>query len=294
MIRAASAAALLGLVVLAGCSSPSELMIAVQTDLSMPKDIDTIQLEVLRGAEPKFSRAFENLGGTDPQARLPLTLGAYAEDEPGAEVRVRAIARTGGAEGAVLILREVVTTVPEERVALLHVPLHFLCDGSAEVRGFEVKNAVCAEDETCVAGACAPSAVDSGALPDYAPEDVFGGGSGAGDGKCFDVTACFAGATEATVDPASCAFAADGALNVALRTEGDGMCGDAGCLVALDAESSAGFRQSGSQVLLPPAVCEQVMTGKISAVVTAPAGTSCPQKTVGLPTCGPWAAVGGE
>jgi hypothetical protein len=293
-VRAARAAMILGCVAPAGCSAPSEIMIAVQTDLSLPKDIDTIELQVRRGTETKFQNFFQNLGEADAQARLPLTLGAYTEDEPGAEVRVRAIGRTGGQQGPVRILREVETTLPEERVALLHVPLHFLCDGSGVQQGFEVENTECPDGQTCVAGACTTIAVDSSALPDYAPGDVFGGGSGTGDGDCFDVAGCFAGATAVMVEAGACAFSANGAVNVALRTGGDGIETDAGPLVALDAGTAEGFRQSGQQVLLPPAVCTQRMAGKVVDVVTAPASGSCPQKTIGLPTCGPWSAAGGK
>lgn len=294
MTRRMRAAMILGGAALAGCSGPSELMIAVQTDLSLPEDIDTIQLEVLRGNEVRFQNFFEKLGTSEASARLPLTLGAYTEDEPGVAVRVRAVARAGGQQGAVRILREVETTIPEERVALLRVPLHFLCDGSGVQQGFDVKNTVCAEGETCVAGACAKIGVDSSALPDYAPEDIFGGGSGTGDGDCFDVAACFAGASPAAVDLDACAFAADAAVNVALQTGGDGIETDVGPLVPLDAGSAEGFRQSGTQVLLPPAVCAQMAAGKVTAVVTAPAAGSCQQKTTGLPTCGPWSAAGGQ
>jgi hypothetical protein len=290
VIRAACATAVLGLGVVSGCSQPSELMIAVHTDLGLPKDIDTIHLEVRRGAQLKYSRDFRHLGEPDAEARLPLTLGLVAEEEPGAEVRVRAIARRGGETGEVRILREAVTTIPEERVALLHLPLQFLCDGSGEEKNDgQVENKVCGEGETCAAGACVSAAVDSAALSDYAPEDVFGGGSGAGGSQCFDVATCFAQAEDADVD-ASCSFDAQGAVNVALRTVGYGICGDADteCLVALDADGDAGFQASQGKVQLPAAVCAQRMAGKVRRVVMAPAGGSCPQKVIGLPTCGPW------
>lgn len=288
MSRAACAMVVvgLGLGVMSGCSKPSELMIAIHTDLSLPKDIDTIRLEVLRGDDSKYQQDFENLGDADADPRLPLTLGLVAKEEPGAEVRVRVSARRGGEAGEVRILREAVTTIPEERVALLHLPLQFLCDGSgSEKNDGQVENKVCAVGQTCVAGACVSAAVDSAALSDYAPEDVFGGGSGNGDGACFDVASCFAQGADVDVD-SECAFD-DGAVNVALRTESDGVCGDKGCLVALDAGGDAGFQGSEGKVKLRATVCAQITAGKVLGVVAAPVGGSCPQKTMGLPICRP-------
>lgn len=294
MSQAARVAAFVGLLALTGCDRPSELMIAVDTDLHQDVDVDSIQIEVLRGEELRFLHAFGSLGTLNPQARLPLTLGLVAEEEPGAEVRIRVSARKNEQPR---ILREAVTTIPAERVALLHLPLRFLCLDSAErSAGDQVVNAFCGEGETCVAGGCASSAVDSSTLPDYTPEAVFGGGSGAGDGDCFDVAACFAAATEVTVD-ADCAFAlpSDGPINVALRTVGAGIPVDAGNLVALDADSADGFTVSAGRVVLPMPACMQRMAGKVDAVVTAAVNEGCPrQKTLGLPTCGSWSATGAE
>lgn len=301
-MRRARLAGAVALALLGGCSSPNELMIAVQTDLSVPDDIDTIQLEVWSGGTQKFERSF----CPDPtviecQAELkhPLTLGLVS-DEAGAPVQVRLIAFTGGdIAGAPRILREVETTIPAERLALLQIPLHYLCDGSAAPTsdGSSVTNAVCGAGETCIAGTCAPAAVDSASLPDYAPEDVFGGGAAVEDGKCFDVSACFAAATEVTVDTADCSFVADGDVNVALRTTaagtsaGDGFCiGAEGCLVVLDEGDAGGYQQSsGGRIQLPPGVCDKLgatgVPGRVDGVVTAPAQGDCAKKRIGLPVC---------
>lgn len=278
-----------------GCSPPDEIVVAIPTDLKLPEDLDTLQIQVFKGNTPRFSEAYERLGATDAEARFPVTLGFYSTTGGGDAVRIKAIGRVGGALGEVRILREAVTRIPQNRVALLTMPLYFLCDGSGRDDGNgNVVNRVCGEGETCVAGRCAPSAVDASSLPDYSAKAVYGGGSGFGDGDCFDVTACFDGAAPAEVDTATCSIEADGALNVARTTEGDGICGDDGCLVALDAGGRDGFQTEGGRVRLPPAVCEQRASGKVTGVVTAPVTAACPQKVVGLPTCGPWSASGSE
>ncbi|WP_438013953.1 hypothetical protein WMF18_23855 [Sorangium sp. So ce315] len=311
MRSALRAAAAVGLIALGGCSSPSELMIAVHTDLGVPDDIDLVKIAVFRGGREKFVDEYPNLGGEGAGARLPFTLGLVAE-APGVEVHVRASAWS---KGLPRIVREAVTTIPSERVALLHLPLHFLCDGfarrvdradlDAPLDG--VENARCGEGETCVAGACVAAEVDSSTLPDYAPEDVFGGSGSQGGSACFDVARCFAAAREVSLLDAGgdCSFvrvqepgSAAQPVNVALKTppqsEARGICGESGCFVALDAGSEAGFEEGADGVVrLPPAVCGQVAAGKGIEVVSQPAGEGCPQKVQALPTCGPWSAAGG-
>lgn len=298
MTRARRLVAILALTALpaAGCSRAGELVVAVQTDMAVPKDIDTIKIEVFVGSALKFSNDYRRLGMPDAEVKLPATLGFYAEDDPEGPVRVKVSARVGGDQGSVRVVREVVTEVPDDRVARLPVPIHFLCDGSGVSENGEAIDVMCpAADETCIAGACAPSAVDVEALVDYDPADVYGGGTGSGDGACFDVEPCFAAAEPVppgALDLDACAFPAGANVNVALRVDGDGMCGDAGCFIALDADSEAGWRVLGGTLVLPPAACAQVAAGKVLGVVTAPVTDACPRKTAGLPTCGLWSASG--
>lgn len=160
----------------------------------------------------------------------------------------------------------------------------------------------CPDGLTCVAGSCSQSSVSSASLPDYTAAQIFGGGTGNGDGACFDTATCFGAATEVTLDlatfasdPTTCrASLSSASVNVALRTQGSGICGPSGCFVALDAGSDAGWKAgSGGTITLPPAVCTQVQKGDLPGVVAAPVGTgTCQQKTSSIPTCGPWSATG--
>jgi hypothetical protein len=154
----------------------------------------------------------------------------------------------------------------------------------------------CPDGQTCVNGACETAEVDSSTLKEFAPEEIFGGGSGEGDGSCFDVGACFTESAPVVIDPAvlddgaaPCTFDAPEGVNVGLVTEGDGICGTAGCFVALDAEQ---VTLAAGKLTLPRAVCDKLRDKKLLGVVTSPVAGTCGRKTGGLPTCGPWSASG--
>ncbi|HTN82662.1 MAG TPA: hypothetical protein VL242_03230 [Sorangium sp.] len=317
--RAVSIAAVsfLSLAAAAGVSAcggeKGQLMVVFQTDMSLPKDIDTIRVEATLDGSIVYDETFERLGGED-SIRLPATLGFLSPDDPTQALRVRVIASRGGKDG-VRLLREVLTTVPEGRTATLHMPIQFLCDGSAEVerdadgkalrdaQGHVLVKNSCPEGQSCVAGSCVPREIDSRALPEFEAQAVFGGGDGDSDGLCFDTLRCFAAAASAPVDLE--AFAADatvcratapsGEINVALLTQGGGICGESACFVPLDAESDAGFRvEAGNVLRLPVEVCRRAQQGKLAGLAIATAGEgTCRRKGTDLPTCGPWSASGG-
>ncbi|WP_437593093.1 hypothetical protein [Sorangium sp. So ce1000] len=312
--RSASAVAFLALAAAgaAACSGEKgQLMVVFQTDMSLPKDIDTVRIEATLDGSVVYDETFERLG-SEGSIRLPATLGFLTPDDPSQALRVRVIASRGGRDG-VRLLREVLTTVPEGRTATLHMPIQFLCDGSAEVErdgdgnvlrdgdgNVLVKNS-CPEGQSCVAGSCVPREVDSRSLPDFKIEAVLGGGTGDGDGVCFDTLRCFTAAASTPVDleafaadPTDCrATAPSGEVNVALLTQGGGICGESACFVPLDAESDAGFRvEEGNVLRLPVEVCRRAQSGKLAGLAIAPAGEgTCRRKGTDLPTCGPWSAL---
>jgi len=273
-----------------GCTpeASGQLMVAVQTDMSLPKDIDAIRIEVFNEGVPKFRKDYERLGTFDGEIRLPGTLALLAPDKADSAITVTVSARMGGANGKVRVLRQVVTTVPQDRIASLQVPLRFVCDGSGEdVNGDAVST--CPDGQTCIAGSCADRNVDSSTLPDYEESDVFA------DGNCFDPTTCWSFPVVVDVDTSDCSFEApadEDRLNVALAVEGDGICGPAGCFVTLDAQSDEGWKiAENGRVVLPPAICEKLESREIISIVTSSTTNSCPQKTLSLPTCGPWSAA---
>lgn len=272
-----------------GCTpeADGQLMLAVQTDMSLPKDIDAIRIEVFNEGVPKFRKDYERLGTFDGEIRLPGTLALIAPDKPDSAITVSVSARMGGANGKVRVLRQVVTTVPQDRIASLQIPLRFVCDGSGEDENGEAVS-TCPEGQTCIAGSCADREIDSSTLPDYVEEDVFA------DGECFDPATCWGFPIVTDVDASDCSIAApddESAFNVALAVEGDGICGATGCFVTLDANTLEGWElRDDGRVGLPPAVCTMMEEGRVVSVVTTPVTDACPQKTLGLPTCGPWSA----
>ncbi len=311
-------ALLIGLGVIASsCSAKSRglVMLAIQTDLSLPKDIDRIRVEVLyvdSGAFA-FQQDFDQIG-EEGRILLPATIGFTAPKDPSRAVKIRVIASRGSDEG-VRVLREIVTTVPVDRTATLPVLIQFLCDGSGEPErdaagnikrddsGKVIVKSSCPEGLTCVSGSCKENALDPEGLADYAPAEIFGGGTGDGDGQCFDVAACFDGAARVALDLDTFAKGGDAALcqaklgaglNVAIETQGAGICSRSRCFVALDAESENGWKSGASgTIVLPPRVCELALAGEIVGLVaSAPNVTSCPKKEPSIPTCGPWSSAG--
>jgi len=307
--------ALAGGVLAAACTaSPrGQLIVAFKTDMSLPKDVDAVRIIVF-GAQNNtlYNQSFGRDG--DGELRLPATLAVVAPGESAEAVKVRVIA-TKQSDVGVRVLREVVTTVPPQRAATLEIPIQFLCDGSGEVERDAAGNVVrdefgnakiknnCPDGLTCVAGSCVEAEVDSATLPDFTPEEVFGGGDGSGNGNCFEAYECFKERTVAALDldefaasnKATCRAKASGEINVALATQGSGTCGAKGCYVPLDANSDAGWKKASTEGLinLPSAICEKASKGEIVGLVAAPVGTgTCAKKTAALPNCGPWSSTG--
>jgi hypothetical protein len=250
-----------------GCSgdkvTQGELILAVQTDMSLPKDVDEVRIEVTSFGNVVFKNRYPvGAGGL----RIPATLGILPGANARALVTIRVIAIQ---RGKPRMLREVVTTVPSARLATLRLPIQWLSDGSAKVQGDptatdggtsfrslhpaageigdEIIVSTCPPEQTNIAGECVDWNVDSDTLPDYSAEDVFGGGKEDGTGgACFDTLGCMQDAV--TVHPdGSCTIvppaAQPGLVNVALRLPlgGDGICDDANCYIPLDSAAGSGW-----------------------------------------------------
>lgn len=265
-----------------------ELVLYLQTDLSIPEDVSSLRVEVVKTGRVQFAQTY--LIGPSPLLEVPATLSIVAGDDPSEPVSIRILARqvapgADGDDGVPRVLREIVTTVPPNRSALLPITLQWLCadEKSLTVDDGEVSNA-CGEGETCVAGSCEPQAIDSSTLADFDARVLDGQAPSSG---CFDATTCLAAAALSPVDPASCSVAAPTgareAWNFALRLPPDsgGSCDATHCFVPLD-EGVDGWRaDDNGRILLPPAVCEG--STPLEVVVS----TTCPTKTELIPICGP-------
>lgn len=286
-----------------GCSAEDEvepakgLMLAIRTDMSIPEGVSSMRIEVLTNGVPKLLADYD-LGPAPDKTSLPGTLALLPPADPTLPVKIRVVART--LTGKATVMREVTTTVPNDRLVMLPIGIQWLCwdsviEDKADPNNPTFRNTTCASDETCIAGGCAPQKVDSAALPTFDPTQIFGGAAAAGaKGQCFDTVACFGSSTTEAPD-SSCTLAAPPAgqeakYNVALvLPPGDsaGICGDTSCLVPLERDDADGWKLEGNRVKLPPSVCQK-LGSSIAAVAVS---NGCTTKTSALPTCGPWSSV---
>jgi hypothetical protein len=282
---------------------PGELVVSVTTDVSIPKDIDTIRVQVLSNGVTAYDSYFVVAPGSGG-LKIPATLGLLAGSDPTAPVLVRVIAIS---KNKAVILREATVQVPTNRTALLQLPLQWLSEGSAKdpnpmVQGMpdpttdDIVEATCKTGETSIAGACESDAVETDTLPDYLPALVFGGGDADGGGTCFETIKCFPSAAAAKVDTTGCTVdvpkgADTSKLNVALvPTDGAGICAEGStkdCFVPLDLDPTEGWTLKGSIIQLPKGLCDVIENGLKASVTVS---TGCPSKTLANPTCGPWDA----
>jgi sugar lactone lactonase YvrE len=263
------------------------IMIVVETDLGVPKDLDRVDLIVTRRGATLRSDQIT----LSPAKLLPTNIELRADREGGAPVTIQAVGRK---DGRARIVREAVTTIPAARLATLHMPLNYLCDATAvEAKPGEVTS-TCAAGLTCVQGVCAPSAVSEESLPTFAPSTP-APANAATDTSCFDVTKCFATANELPLDLSDCSIetpqgATAAKLTLALKEPltAAGICDGAACWVVLDQEGwipvGAGATL-GARIQLPPGVCIARTQGKPFALA---ASTTCTAKTAQRELCPVW------
>ena len=286
-----------------------QLMLAVQSDMALPKDVDEVRIEVLVYGNLLFGNTYNAGYGN---LTIPATFALVAGKDPTTPVTLRVMGRQ---KQKTRTLREVITTVPSDRIATLRVPISWFCDGSAKDSASGNVESTCEAGSTCVAGTCVSSKVDSTVLPGFTAETIFGGSVSPATGKCLDVQTCFRNATDVpNIDLASCsvrlATAVGAGMNFALRTtaetttrippaavkEGDGVCAEdkTNCLVPLDADTSPeGWSvdpADPTRVRLPAGVCKKLQEKEAFVLRMS---TQCDTKTSTLPTCGTWSSVTG-
>lgn len=294
MFRTAATAVVLLVGSAPSCATPpppGETMMVLETDMSLPKDVDSVKIEVLVRGDVRHKAVFEKLGG-EQSVKIPASLGIIIgpESDPTTPVTVRV---TASQKGQARVLNEAVTTVPEGRLVALRMPIQWLCWDRITVDGDGNAQTDCPKGETCVAGSCVTNKVDPAKLKDFRAEEVFGGGTGDGDGSCFDVGACFTAGTDAPVDLATCSITSGVDVNVGIRVESAGICGPGGCFVVLDGKSDLGWQPGpGGTIKLPRAVCDRIGSGSAAGVSVSAVSATCAQKTNTLPTCGPWSSAG--
>ena len=325
---------------LGGCSGETkgQVILALQTDMSLPEDISLVKIKVKAGGATRHDGTYIVDPNQDPFEQLPATLAVVAgeKDNETVELTVTAFRSAAGGGFEARTLNKTITTIPTERVAMLHVPMQWLCTDSVEPDEDEEDEykSTCPSDNgkerACVAGSCKDVHINSADLPNFNPDDVFGGDEEGSNGTCFPTEECFDEGEDlvpdsdcvVTFDPAS-----DEILNFAAlaTTGGIGNCRSTGgtpCYVGLDKSQTAGWYEilddegsptdeggdsSGSGGAAPPSeaplgrrfqlpmkVCERMNldTPTVVGVRVSTSEACLVTKTAKYPTCGPWSSVG--
>ena len=288
------AALALSLTTTTGCdssskvSSPSSgaLQIVLESDLSIPADIDRVRLDVTDGKKSLLHMEGD-LGAGALLIPARFEVKGIGSTSP---VKVEAVAYKGDSPR---VERDAITPIPVDQVGELRLALNYLCVGTAKTDPDGTVTSTCPNGLTCVQGECMSSTVPSSSVPSSnVPSFVADAGGDMPAGGCFDVQRCFASSTFVSPDPASCSFALpDGAdpsrLNVALELPkgAGGVCGPTSCWVVFD--HGTDWTVKGTTVTLPPGACSvgAGRTGKFAV------STQCLPKTEAEPECGDWSSV---
>ncbi len=248
-----------------GCSGDKapargQIMLALHTDMALPKDISRVKLQVLTAGPKdsgavKFDRTFTV--GANGEAKIPATFAIVAPEGQSPTVEVRLIG-LGGSKARTF--SKVITTVPKDRIATLNMPIQWLCDNSAqEIEGQSYESTcppVGGVETACVAGVCQDVNFPEAKMPTFSPPEVFGGGMDATDssGKCFDTVSCFEPGFDVTPN-AACRVTikapARRPLNFAIvpKKTNEGICGTNGhCYVPLDKNEIFGWTELSGPV----------------------------------------------
>ena len=104
------------------------LMIAVQTDYSVPKDITAVGLYITSDGQPEIFGDTRQVA-PNGEVKFPATIAVLAESSAGSGQDPRDSVKD---DGEVRVLRDVITTVPKGRTGLLRTPLTWINEGSGK------------------------------------------------------------------------------------------------------------------------------------------------------------------
>jgi len=152
-----------------GCSSTdaTQIVVAVDTDLMVPTDVDSLHIEV-EGPSGMLQTANVDL---TMQTDRPFALGLRPASDVLEPVTIRASARLAG---AVVVERTVVTGFIKDKSLLVSIWLRASCQGVG-----------CPDGRSCDDGACVSNAVNAASLPAFTGSiPTLGGGDGGGGDAC--------------------------------------------------------------------------------------------------------------
>lgn len=263
----------LPLLVACGCAGAknTEIMVAIDTDLQVPKDLNALTVEVFAGGQRIASDTYV-LGSSD--LKLPATIGVVPNDSSKlSPVDVVITGRFGAEPDETLrkprVTRKTRLLFAKDAVRLARIPLEWACyDGPS-----------CGDGQTCVAGACVATPVlDAASLPEWSSDAVFG--------QCWDPAACLAAPKKLEPTATRCVYAASGAsLTVVLAGGSLGACSGGTCRIALDHDAAKGWEwddASMTRVRLAQPLCDKVEAKKL----VVEGVETCKTKVKELALCG--------
>lgn len=145
----------------AGCEekTATQIIVAVATNLSVPKEMDNFDLKVERQGKAKASQNYVLDPGKPDSYELPATLAITAGSDFTTPVTFTITGKKGNKE---IISRVARLSFIEGRVLLLKIDLLRSCLGKT-----------CDKGQTCAAGACGSPDVDASKLPEYSKAGAF-------------------------------------------------------------------------------------------------------------------------
>ena len=305
-------------IAVAACSAkhdpaPGEILLAIDANLRVPGDIDQLGVSVI--AQDGTVASIDQIYPMSPvgDAKFPATLAIVRGTSQPVDIKVAAFKG-----GTAFVLREAVTTIPENRTAILRLDLNWLDTGSTSGAVTKVQTlatgAPCVAGQTSVAGTCQSFTLDSDSLPTYT--------SGAlvpavdAGGVCVDVVDCMLGQEGAVIPPVSVPQPAlgsvaspdggtqpsctlvppfSGAFNIGMvpKSGAAGWCNGNGCVLPLENDAAEGWPVSSADNLvhLPLGVCTST---KIASLLVSQVTPGCPQYgAVAHPACQDYGEDGG-
>jgi hypothetical protein len=146
---------LLALAACGGATDPTEIVVEVRSDLSVPSDMDELHVRVANDGDFHFDERYP-LGTGPSQITLPRRLTLVPEGGGTPTVTVEVSASQGGRE---VVSRRAVLPFVLHQSVYLRLDLVSACLAPT-----------CLPGTTCVAGACVTEVVDPAALPRFTPK----------------------------------------------------------------------------------------------------------------------------
>jgi hypothetical protein len=253
-----------------GADQISQLDVELTSDLTVPKDADSIRVDVI-GVEVVglWPRLFE-LGPAGLQ--LPATIAGEGIIFPADQIgkppdRTLDVTVTAWKGASPLTVARAIASIPyQPGYRVLRLSLSWLCAGTAtEVAPGRVAS-TCPTGQSCRAGVCHSDDRRVEPLAEWDPLNR---------PLCFDVATCTASGSTVDVDLATCTAVQSDATNFAVvkPAGSEGVCTATSCIAPLRMDPIEGWSVTGGTVSFPPAVCSALAAGRASGVITS---NACP------------------